>query len=240
MTHFGRTLLVGFLLALGGWACSSSDSSGAGGAAPGAGGGGAAGAGGAGAAGDGGSSGSGDGGAPGTDGGGAAGPDGGPAADITTLVPQNNEVSGWTVDPAFGAVRSANNYTDAANLPGLDGAVDPFFSDAAPNAVAVAWENYLNGTLKLDYRLWQMASATDCKGIYDALVRIDSQTASLTWSTLSAIGDMARLSYAGGIARVQACKNAYYAQAMISGTGAQADKETGAQAFITAAFAKLP
>jgi hypothetical protein len=168
----------------------------------------------------------------------AAGP------DISALAPANNDVPGWigdTTEPLTnGVAQVARNKTDAVNL--IDGSADAFYDNAFVT-VALVWNKYVNTTttpaLAINHRVWQMATAADCVGIYNWL-RANSQTYSLQpWVDVPNLGDVARQSIQGGTVRINVCKGAYLVETALSGDETTVG-QNALRAFMDWVLAKTP
>jgi hypothetical protein len=167
------------------------------------------------------------------------------ATDITTLAPADNQVSGWIGDTTNlltnGVPTVATNKTDAVNL--IDGSADAFFDNAFV-AKALVFNRYVNTTnpaalLTINHKVWQMASAADCVGIYDWL-RANSPTyMSQPWQDVAGLGDVARESNMGGTIRFNICKGAYLVETDMQGDDTAAG-ETTLRAFVDWVLAKIP
>jgi hypothetical protein len=163
------------------------------------------------------------------------------APDIATLAPADNAVSGWVGDPSklltAGTTKIARTYDDAVNL--IDGSADPYWSTkTGVSAVALAYQNYMNGALTLELRVWQLASAADCATVYADLMTY-SQYSSLTWTPIT-LGDTARISLTnGGTWHLNVCKGAYLIEDILTGDSTTAGQTTLVD-FTNVILAKIP
>ncbi len=132
----------------------------------------------------------------------ACGSNGTSSKDPLTLVPQNDAVSGWTVDPANARTSSQVAATGVTELEveGLiDGGAGNYFQD--PNLPKMfLWQNYANttwsaapegATVKL--YIFEMPSAGQAKGIYTALLEKTSYAAKPWEPTTPTVGTESRI-----------------------------------------------
>jgi hypothetical protein len=116
--------------------------------------------------------------------GGGAGGSSSTAFDPLSLVPRNNDVSGWTVDSSVtksgsAPAKTASNEKEAVDM--IDGGAAPFYR-APYSPKFFMWQNYANETLpaapppttgSLMLYILQMPSEDQAKGLYADLVKVD-------------------------------------------------------------------
>jgi hypothetical protein len=181
--------------------------------------------------------------------GGSTGPSG------LDLVPRDNTVAGWTIDPDNDktAGKVAATATDELSTTALiDGAAADFF--AAPYSPTLfAWQNYVNASIssakvaKLVLYILQLPSADQASGLYTSLLKA-SLYKGKDWKTMSpVIGAGSRIADTGDNWWVNFYKGSYYVEVSIDPSydpappytaGFQPTKDA-AVAFATAIAAKI-
>jgi hypothetical protein len=163
--------------------------------------------------------------------------------DVSALAPADNAVPGWAGDATkpltAGTTKIVRNYNDAVQL--IDGSADPYWSTkTGVSAVGLAFQNYANGALTLELRVWQLASAADCAKVYEDLMTY-SQYYSLTWNPPTiTLGDAARISLTGGGTwHLNVRKGAYLIEEILVGDSTDAG-QTAMVNFTQAILAKIP
>jgi hypothetical protein len=187
----------------------------------------------------------------GSGGGGGAGGGGGVGGTeaVLAVVPVDNTIAGWTVDPtikltAGQAAAIALDFKKAEEY--IDGGANPFYTTTfAPDVFA--WQNYMNPTATADgYTLslyvMKMPSAAQATAIYESL--LDGTKAfysSNKWADPSpAIGDKARITNSGADWWINFRKGAFYSEVRL--TYAEATDLVGKQQaidFATAVASKI-
>ncbi len=173
--------------------------------------------------------------APGTGGSGAGGAVGGAGGSsgksILDLIPRDNDVPGWTVDPANTKTKGkvAATATDEATTEAfIDGAAADFFKSPL-TPVMFAWQNYINTTLpsapvapdplgvKVDLHILQMPDAAQASSLYSSLLS-DTLYSKWTWVDPSspAVGDKSRVTNAGDAWWVNFIKGVYYVEVKLT------------------------
>ena len=116
---------------------------------------------------------------------GCSGGNGGGQKNILDLVPRDNTVSGWTVDPnnpttASVVAKTATTELDVEAL--IDGAAADFFADPY-TPTNFAWQNYVNATLPdapngatLPLYIIELPSAEQAAGLYASLRSVSLYT----------------------------------------------------------------
>jgi len=139
---------------------------------------------------------------------------------LESLFPADNEVAGWTEDPSDGhpGVAVAHSYAEAEAL--VDGDADPFNSSPHP-FVAFAWQTYLNGTHKADFRIWEMKDAAGCQTTMSYLLENVPTFTSKTW-TAESVGDAGKSAQTASFVWLIACKGKYFLEerVLMAGGGA--------------------
>jgi hypothetical protein len=158
--------------------------------------------------------------------------------DLASLVPADNEVSGWTEDPADSnpGVVVAHNKNEAEAL--VDGDADPFSTN---NFVAFAWQLYVQGDHVMDFRIWEMADAAACASLYSYLAEQVTTYKAATWSD-ETIGDMGRSAETATKWWINACADKYFLEAKVGMADGSAPDETAHSlgvAFLQAVAAKI-
>jgi hypothetical protein len=158
--------------------------------------------------------------------------------DPLDLVPQDNDVSGWTVDKANAKdpterAMSATTYDQVVAL--IDGGAEDFF--IAPNTPTLfLWQNYLNSTLpsappdppdnpvgaKIKLYILQMPSVDQAKGLYTAILQQPNYTrkkgTSDDWQdpTTPLVGTASRIQDTGSAWWINFRKDVFYVQVSLS------------------------
>jgi hypothetical protein len=146
---------------------------------------------------------------------------------VLDLVPRDNTVSGWTVDPsdtnlAKGKVAATATTQDEATTGlSLDGASEPFYKGFAP--VIFAMQNYVNTSMNapdgynLKLFIVQMTSADQAASLY-ATVITDSLYTANTWQdpTSPLVGTGSRITDTGNDWWINFYKGVYYVQVLMS------------------------
>jgi hypothetical protein len=163
-----------------------------------------------------------------------------PEPDVSTLAPADNQVSGWVGDTTdaktFGVTKIAHTFDEATAL--IDGSADPFYSTVT--AKALAYQVYVNSAmpgLKIDLKVWQLASPADCQTVYNALASNPTYVGQ-PWEPI-ALGDGARIAAKGGTVRVNICKGSYLIEAALMGDMTDVGRNT-LVAFVNVILAKIP
>jgi hypothetical protein len=155
------------------------------------------------------------------------------ALDPLSLVPRNNEVSGWTVDTTItksgsAPAKTASNEKEAVDM--IDGGAAPFYR-APYSPKFFMWQNYANETLpaapppttgSLMLYILQMPSEEQAKGLYADLVKVDGTDytrlagTDKDWKTPSpALGTESRIQDTGAQWWINFYKGVYYVEVML-------------------------
>ncbi len=169
----------------------------------------------------------------------SCGGDGGSSSSLDSFFPADNEVAGWTANPAGSAPQVALTPDDAEAL--VDGDIAPF--EAAPSPfTAFAMQNYINADgYTNDFRIWEVADAAGCASMYDYLVVNASTFSSKTWVD-EAIGAMGRSANSAAFTWFNACAGKYFLESKVYPPGGGAPDATSHDdglAFILAVAAKI-
>jgi len=132
--------------------------------------------------------------------------DGSTGADIATLFPASNAISGWTADA--GGVKVYK--TDAAAMGAVDGDADPFMKLKFTQFARLI---YTNASVTADVRVWQMPDAATCATLFTSLAS-DSLYKPFTWEDTS-VGEGGKIASASGKYWVYAHKGAYEFEAKV-------------------------
>ncbi len=231
MTRF-RSLILSAILGASLVACGSSSDDGAGGA--------------------GGGSAGGAGGSVGGAGGSVGGAGGTTEKAILDLVLKDNELPGWTANPANAKTRGklAVTATDQATTEGyIDGAAADFFK-APLTPVMFAWQSYINTTLpsapvapdplgvKVELYILQMPDAGQATSLYTSLLSAKLY-AKWTWTDPSSLTgvDQSRVTNAGDTYKFNFTKGVYYVEVNLSPSyGPAPDYLENDQTLMQAAF----
>jgi len=165
--------------------------------------------------------------------GGAAGSGNGGASGktILDLVPRDNDVPGWTVNPANTKTKGkvAVTATDQATTEGfIDGASADFFK-APLTPVMFAWQSYINTTVasapvapdplgvKVELYILQMPDAGQATSLYTSLLDAELY-AKWTWTDPSspAVGDKSRVTNAKDTWKINFIKGVYYVEVSLT------------------------
>lgn len=163
---------------------------------------------------------------------------GGSDAGIETFFPADDEVAGWTENPAVGqaGVEVATSVAEAEAL--VNGDAESF---SAAGFTAFARQHYVKaGGYQLELRIWEMNDAATAESIYADLAMNDSLYSIYTWETV-AVGQAGRVADTGANWWVNARKGAYHIEAKINQMGT-ADPAARADvvAFVTAVAGAIP
>jgi hypothetical protein len=145
---------------------------------------------------------------------------GGGSPSINDIVPGDNAIAGWTIDPSnsktagvFAA--TATNATDTEAL--IDGAAADLFAPPATPTL-FAWQNYVNANLNaptgatLKLYVLQMPDKTQAANLYTALLSAVLYSGSWTDPTSPAIGDKSRIQDSGTDWWINFVKGSNYAE----------------------------
>jgi hypothetical protein len=191
-------------------------------------------------------------------------PSGGAGGTIQDLIPGNNTITGWTIDPgnsktagqvaAFGTAEQT-----VENL--IDGAAADFFAPPA-TPTNFAWQNYVNVTLPdapvdpaqtpqgatLKLYVLQMPSEAQAAGLYTSLLSANLYVGN-TWTdpTTPAVGTKSRVTNSGTDWWINFYKGVYYVEVRMTPsfgpapnyTPNDASLETVAFTFATAITSKI-
>ncbi|MBI5480730.1 MAG: hypothetical protein HY906_17865 [Deltaproteobacteria bacterium] len=143
------------------------------------------------------------------------------STSLDSFFPADNEVTGWTADPAGSAPQVAPDRDAAEAL--VDGDIAPF--EAAPSPfVAFAMLKYVNGDYTNDFRIWEVADAAGCSSMYDYLVVNAPTFSSKTWSDES-IGAQGRSATSAAFWWFNACVDKYFLESKVAlAAGGQPDQ----------------
>jgi len=162
---------------------------------------------------------------------------------VAAIVPVDNAVTGWVLDPSEPKVAGkvaaiATTQTAAVDL--IDGGADPFYGASFAPTV-FAWQNYMNSTVNppdgytLILYVLQMPSVAQATALYDSLVDgTHSLYSTNTWTDAS-VGDKARITNSGTDWWINFRKGTYYSQVRL--TYAEKTDLAGKQATIDFALA---
>ena len=163
--------------------------------------------------------------------GGAAGTTGTQGKTALDLVPRDNTVTGWTVDPdnsktAGKVAATAANKDDATAL--VDGSAEPFFASLTPKLFA--WQVYVNSTLpdapqgaSAELYVLEMASPADASSLYAYLPSDADEHGSLyrrkrgtpdDWvePAATSLGTSSRIQNTGDSWWINFCKGNFYVE----------------------------
>jgi hypothetical protein len=127
--------------------------------------------------------------------------------DIATLVPGNNKISGWTVNPngrfTQGQVLIFHSGSEATEKE--DGSAEPFYKEGH-QAVVMALQNYIDSSSNnVGLRIAQMSSAADCQWLYTDILTNSAYGGQ--WEDTDVGGDKGRINDTN---YVNACKGPYF------------------------------
>jgi hypothetical protein len=154
---------------------------------------------------------------------------------VESYVPISGEVGGWLEDTgaANNGAAGAEVCRQATGIPDfIDGAIDPFVDTGA--WVAVAWEFYINGTITLELRLYEMGNATACQEVYDYLA---THPEGVAWESVT-LGQAGRTADQGPYWKTHARKGNYFIETFTF--PGDADTRPAALDFAGAVLAGLP
>ncbi len=169
-------------------------------------------------------------------------PDASTPFDVTTAIPADGDVTGFTknTDSSKDGVFKTKTEVEGS----VNGDLTPF---EEKGFVLLARQHYLGAGLgaggadyAVDFRIWQMKDDATGKVIYDYLRETVLRYSSLTW-TDEAIGEGGRSANSGVMWRVNCYKKAYFVEAVLDESEATdtAGKEAAIK-FVKAAADKLP
>ena len=152
------------------------------------------------------------------------GPANTPPAAIDSFFPKDNEVGAWVEDTSIGKAGVEVTTTAKETTDLVDGSAEPFITEGM---VGFGWQSYVNGTYKLDLRVWRFKSAAASQTAFDWLFLNASLYKAATWTEL-AVGDAGKIADTGGSWWVSARKGAYIIEAKVVPKDAtsRADVET--------------
>ena len=155
--------------------------------------------------------------------------------DILDVIPRDNTISGWTVDPASTNVGAgkvaalATTEDEATNTPvlGLDGAAHAFYKNPAYTPTTFALQNYVNSTLNapdgytLALYVMQMSSAAAAAGLYSYLLTSGEAFYKVTWEepTTPLVGTQSRITNTGSTWWINFYKGVYYVEIQLNSDG---------------------
>ena len=176
------------------------------------------------------------------------------------LVPRNNAVAGWRIDPSVPTTANriaavATTQMEAENL--IDGASANFYAPPATPTM-FAWQNYVNPSLpspmgdatgsRLSLYLLQMPTPQQACDLYTSLWQSSLYVAN-TWAqpTSPALGTASRITDSGTDWWINFCKGSYYVEVRMSPSYGPApdyapsdpSQKQAAMAFATAVAARM-
>jgi hypothetical protein len=150
---------------------------------------------------------------------------GGRPTSILQVVPRNNDIPGWTIDPNSPATAGqiaavATNQTEAENL--IDGAAEVFFAGPT-KPKTFAWQNYVSpqpprtgvgDSSSLMLFIFEMPSAEQAVSLYLSLMQASPYAGGLGWTepTSPPIGVRSRIADTGTEWWICFCKGSYYVE----------------------------
>jgi hypothetical protein len=158
------------------------------------------------------------------------------AVDVATLMPADNQVTGWTVNPAGtftqGQVVKLTTEQEATAL--IDGAAVPYYKPGY-SAQVIAVNAYMSAEMTVDVFLVQMASDSACEQVYADFM------ANPTYQSYgdAAVGQGGKLYCGRGGCVLVARKKAYFVREVLSGGDTQAAQD-GVVGIANAIFSKVP
>jgi hypothetical protein len=169
---------------------------------------------------------------------------------VEAIIPRDNTVTGWVVDPSEPKVAgkvAAIATTQTAAVDYIDGGADPFYSASFTPSV-FAWQNYMNSTVNppdgytVKLYVLQLPSVAQATALYDSLIDgTHSLYSTNTWADTSpVIGDRARITNSGTDWWINFRKGVYYSEVRL--TYAEKTDLVGQQqtvSFATAVAAKM-
>jgi hypothetical protein len=150
---------------------------------------------------------------------------GGRPTPILQVVPRNNDIPGWTIDPnspatagQIAAVATTRSETEAM----IDGAAEVFFAGPA-TPKTFAWQNYVNPQppragigdgSALTLFILEMPSAEQAVSLYLSLMQASPYVGGLGWTepTSPPIGVRSRITDTGTDWWICFCKGSYYVE----------------------------
>ena len=183
-----------------------------------------------------------------------------PTTSPLDLIPRNNTVPGWRIDPSIPTTANriaaiATTQMETESL--IDGAAADFFAPPATPTM-FAWQNYVNPSLaspvgdatgsRLSLYLLQMPTPEQACGLYTSLMPASLYVGN-AWAqpTSPALGTASRITDTGADWWINFCKGSYYVEVRMSPSYGPApdyapsdpSQKQAAMAFATAVAAKM-